>query len=280
MSKMKKCRQKKFFTLIELLVVIAIIAILAGMLLPALNKAREVARSGSCKNNFKQLGLAMHNYLSSYSDMFIPDGYYSGPATVTGPYWPGVFVKERFVTKKQLTCPSRLRLAPSGNQWYQAFWANPNSGLTDLSSADWTVCDYGYNFMFLSSISLPSRNKPPVRLSMCRAASRTLMFAEAAAASRTIGNMNTLGSYRINNTYGLPPNSPIAWPAHQGYTECNAVFVDGHVVGARAASGKGETAAASLYNNPGSAIYGPYVDTATYRNENSLWVRHDGLYYY
>lgn len=54
--------QRSGFTLIELLVVIAIIAILVAILLPAVQQAREAARRSSCKNNLKQLGLAMHNY--------------------------------------------------------------------------------------------------------------------------------------------------------------------------------------------------------------------------
>jgi prepilin-type N-terminal cleavage/methylation domain-containing protein/prepilin-type processing-associated H-X9-DG protein len=71
--------KRRGFTLVELLVVIAIIGILVGLLLPAVQAAREAARRMSCSNNFKQIGIAIHNYHSAYKRLPMQNGGTTSP---------------------------------------------------------------------------------------------------------------------------------------------------------------------------------------------------------
>ncbi|WP_145170247.1 DUF1559 family PulG-like putative transporter [Rubripirellula lacrimiformis] len=123
---MKRSGLPKGFTLVELLVVIAIIGVLVGLLLPAVQAAREAARRMSCSNNFKQLGLGLHNYHSAFNQMPVhgtgtDDGSDNGQN-----WWTG------YTTNNHWRLSALVGMTPFLEQ--QALWeqiSNPNSQRTD-----------------------------------------------------------------------------------------------------------------------------------------------------
>lgn len=131
-----KTRRQTRFTLVELLVVIAIIAILASMLLPALNKAREKAKTITCINNQKQIGQIFSFYENAYNDYIVIYCINKGGSY----YWTNILEEAKLIEsksmisygylsgitgRKKLFCPSNMKSAwtyavPRGTNTYKA----------------------------------------------------------------------------------------------------------------------------------------------------------------
>ena len=111
------------FTLIELLVVIAIIAVLIALLLPAVQSAREAARRIQCVNNLKQIGLAIHNYVSA-NDLLPPGGYpaYTPAANTGNNAQPGPHARLLPFIEQSALYNAFFELEPAGHQRPECKW--------------------------------------------------------------------------------------------------------------------------------------------------------------
>jgi len=125
--------RRRGFTLIELLVVIAIIAVLIALLLPAVQQAREAARRSTCKNNLKQLGLALHNYHETFNTL-PPSVIAFGAAITATDYFSPIIPKHRNTSGIVMLLPY-FDQATIYNQWNQNSAASAANGSNPTYSA-------------------------------------------------------------------------------------------------------------------------------------------------
>ena len=224
--------KNKRFTLIELLVVIAIIAILAAILLPALQKARQRGKDSSCINILKQLGGATGMYANDYDDVLVPNR--AGGKSASS--WCGLFSKGKYVSelcdrydptdgKKYPApplCPSseaylnKIKTRSSSNTVWKAY------DLDGTVGDSWQFGGYGRH-QYMGGYYDGSFRSTFQKIAMFRWPSKKWNFVDA-----TLYQMPaTIGDYYSGTSLNTGSTNGILWIAH--HRGVNYTGVDGHV---------------------------------------------------